>query len=378
MPMQIILILFVVVTLCVLQGYLYAKKWLHHLSVDLAFEKNGVFEGDQIQLKEIIRNQKWMPLLWLSIKFQVSKNLLFLDQTSSQTSDDYYRYDLFSVLFYQKIIKTLPIRCSKRGFYVIKDLQLFSGDLLGFNKLVHNTTSLTYLYVYPRLLSIDELITPFQKMMGEILARRFIIEDPFEFRGIREYSSFDSLKTVNWKATAKTGHLKVNVHDYTASQEIMILLNLQQESLWDLDKLQEESIRIAASLATYYMDEGIPVGFMTNGLDLSTKEEIRILPGSHAEHMQTFYEYVARIDTQLPIRDFSEILKEEIPLQSTEPLWVLVSHYHQSDLEEQVISARSKGFIVQWIIPKMPDTQVILEHIQDAELWEVSEYGNSY
>ncbi len=376
--MQIISILFVVLALCLLQGYLYAKKWLDHLSVDLAFEKNGVFEGDQVALKEIIRNQKWMPLLWLSIKFQVSNNLLFHDQASVPTSDHYYRYDLFSVLFYQKIVKTLPITCRKRGFYVIKDLQLFSGDLLGFNKLLHNTSSLTYLYVYPKLLPIDQLLVPFQKMMGEILTRRFIIEDPFEFGGIREYVSYDSLKTVNWKATAKTGHLKVNIHDYTASQEIMILLNLQQENLWELDEFQEESIRIAASLATYYMDQGIPVGLITNGLDTSTKEEIHIPCGSHPEHIQTFYENLALIDTTLPVRDFTEILQEEIPLQSTEPLWFLVSHYHELHLEEEVLKARSMGFTVQWIIPKKPNQQILLEQIPDALLWEVDEYGNAY
>ena len=36
------------------------------------------------------------------------------------------------------------------------------------------------------------------------------MEDPFEYRGIREYQPYDDMRSVNWKATAKTGDLKVN------------------------------------------------------------------------------------------------------------------------------------------------------------------------
>lgn len=87
----------------------------------------------------------------------------------------------------------------------------------------------TYLYVYPRYLNIDCLDVPFRKMIGTMTSRQFLYEDPFEFRGIRDYTSTDPMNSVNWTASARTGELMVNVHDSTSSQEAIIILNLKQK-----------------------------------------------------------------------------------------------------------------------------------------------------
>ena len=68
-----------------------------------------------------------------------------------------------------------------------------------------------FFYVYPRLVDSDQMDISFQKIMGSSLARRNLYEDPFEFRGIREYAPTDPLNKINWKAAARTGELMVNL-----------------------------------------------------------------------------------------------------------------------------------------------------------------------
>ncbi len=39
-------------------------------------------------------------------------------------------------------------------------------------------------------------------MMGDIATKRFLMEDPYMFKGIREYQPHDSFKSINFKAYA--------------------------------------------------------------------------------------------------------------------------------------------------------------------------------
>ena len=95
-------------------------------------------------------------------------------------------------------------------------------------------------------------------MIGTMTSRQFLYEDPFEFRGIRDYTSTDPMNSVNWTASARTGELMVNVHDSTSSQEAIIILNLETETVWVYEQLHEIAIRLAASISYYFLNTVLP------------------------------------------------------------------------------------------------------------------------
>ena len=67
-------------------------------------------------------------------------------------------------------------------------------------------------------------MTVCERMLGIMQCSRHLYEDPFTFRGIREYTTSDPMKTINWKASARTGGLMVNTFDSVMTQKVMLYL----------------------------------------------------------------------------------------------------------------------------------------------------------
>ena len=131
-----------------------------------------------------------------------------------------------------------------------------------------------------------------------------MLPDPFEFRGIREYQGFDTMRSINWLATAKTGDLKVNVHEFTASREVYLLLNIEPDGAFYEEDLIEEGIRIAASLCTYLVQDGVSCGLISNARDVITGETIDMAAGQSIQHVQQVQEQLGRLDPVEKTRHF--------------------------------------------------------------------------
>ena len=69
-------------------------------------------------------------------------------------------------------------------------------------------------------------------LFEETLLNKFIFEDPFEFKGIRNYTTSDPMKKINWSASAKTGELMVNNYYDTTSRHVTIFLDVVNDSVW--------------------------------------------------------------------------------------------------------------------------------------------------
>ncbi len=379
--MNIILALGFIFGLFLLQRKLSRKFWAKRLDISLSFSGSAAREGERMQLYEIVSNRKLLPLPVLRVKFSASRFLVFDDQNNSQISDQFYRNDILSVLMYQRITRTLDFTCSKRGFYTINRIDAVSNDMFLSSSLVQVIPCSLSLSVYPRYLHTEAFDILFRQMFGTILARRVINEDPFEFRGIREYQPFDSLRSVNFKASAKTGALKVNQHDYTSSQRVHLLLNLELETIWQYDELLEEAIRLASTLTGEFIRQGIPVSLESNGCDLISKKPISIPAGSGPGHTRTIDEALCRIDTSLRVPAFlpilNAILEETTGITGmtgmSEDTLVLISTFQRQDLIEAVRTLLEEQVPVFWIVPLHDDMEwMIPEELGDCLLrWDV-------
>ena len=72
--------------------------------------------------------------------------------------------------------------------------------------------------------------------------------DPFCFSGIRDYRPSDPMHQINWKASAKGQGLLVNQFDATTDIRMKLILDTEDTGMIRRDKLNEEGIRIVASL----------------------------------------------------------------------------------------------------------------------------------
>ena len=336
----------------VIVRYIYSKLCFKDLDVRLFFSGHAAVEGDNLTLSTELTNAKWLPLPWIAVKFQVSKYLHFTDIESARISDDYYRNDLYNVMMYQRITRRLEFICAKRGYYRLKSLDITGWDLLMDRKFVKNFDCDADLIVYPAVMEIPDIDELYTRINGHLQSRRYIHPDPFTFRGIREYSSTDPLKAVNFKASAKTQDLMVNLWDYSVSRQVVLMLNLQRQTVWHNEVLDERAIKIAASLAQRLVESNIPVRFITNGTGVLTGKGLNLPEGAGERHLNQILEALAHIDLERqPTKPFSDTLAEIFYQYQQEPEYWLISTYHGEDLESAYNRIGSLGAKTAWIVP---------------------------
>ena len=364
-----ILIIFAVVGIVYLaQKKVYAKYWNHNLEAKVTFTDRYMFEGEQTVLTETITNAKKLPLPWINVKFQIACN------------DDviFYRNDMFSILFYQQITRKIPYTFPSRGVYSVKGIDLVSHNLFISDKLAETKHTGTTMLVYPRQIDAEEFRVPYEKMMGEIITRRALVEDPYMFKGIREYQPYDSFNKINFTATARAGEWMVNTQDPTVSQTIHILLNMEKGSAYYDEYLYEQSIRLAASIAAQYEEDGVPVSFYCNGEDYITHSDTNIPAGCGSSHIHSILGALASLNIKGKVdHPMREDLDQAFNNIDPDMLYVLISPYHSQPIRESYEALRSYTTAVMWILPvssrDLSDPQFhaqeIADEAEDVYLW---------
>lgn len=307
--MNILIAFFIIIILYICLNKIYSTYWNKGLSVDIRFDEQLVTENDTAHITEIISNRNFLPIPALWVKFAADRSLLFKDRENISTSDKCYKNDIFSIFFYQKITKKLTFTAGRRGFFKIDKIDIVASNLIFSDSLVSSIPCDTTLMVYPRLTDTKRMSIPFKQIMGEITtaANRFAYDDPFLFAGIRPYIYGDSLKDINWNATARCGTLHTNVHDHTVRQEVCFLYNPELDGMLEDNELCEENIRIIATLATLFTDEtGIGISFYTTAKDIITKEASCLCTGMGRGHLQNLFATLARLELSLPCDNFEQ------------------------------------------------------------------------
>lgn len=328
----------------------YSHLWNRNLDVVAAFQKEPTIEGREAYLTETITNRKWLFLPVLQVGFHIHRNLWFADGENTSVSDQCYKRDIFSVGPYQKITRTIPFRCTKRGYYEIDKIELVTHSPLMTKKSYMTLMRPDYFYVYPRRVDERKLEVPFQKIMGEVLTQKNLYEDPFEFRGIREYQPTDSMHKINWKASARSDQWMVNLYSSTSAQEVVILLDVEDETIWKYDAIHEEGIRLAVSLAAHCMEKGIPVSLRTNARDLLTKEVFSLDAGVGKRQLDAINEGLARIDlAQKPDRMEFVLQREREAMQGNTATYLMISKSQRESCLEAYEKLLQNGTSGIWI-----------------------------
>lgn len=272
--MNIFWLLLVALACLGLQALLFGAFNLRGVGYSRAFNRPSAYEGERVELVEVIRNRKILPVPWLRVESRISPFLRFASpggEDAREISAEQYHKSVFSLAPFSQVTRRHEIACLKRGHYDVGVLSLTAGDLFSLSVKARQLTIPCALDVYPRLLGEEELATPSTRWQGELVVKRWISPDPFLTASIREYRAGDSVRDVHWRATARTGKLQVKVRDYTADPRMMVVLNVQNsEEQWgDLMDYEQEGIeqgiRIAATLCVRALSAGVEAGFACNG-----------------------------------------------------------------------------------------------------------------
>ncbi|MGN0405530.1 MAG: DUF58 domain-containing protein [Bariatricus sp.] len=356
--------------------------WNYKLNADACFSEKQAAEGDMVNLTITVENRKALPIITVKTNVEVDRGLEFQDQSNLAISDKNYRSEIFSMRGNERVQRDIPLFCAKRGYYYIDGIDFVGNDLFYTRRFLAHQKVSCNICVYPGKADARQLMVATQKMNGETVVRSSDCDDPFTFRGIRQYQSFDSIRDINWKASAKTGDLRVNIHDFTADQEIAILLDTEWDSLLRPDNLLEESIRIAASMADEFIGKGVMTSLYTNGHDCLTGEVFSIGGGANAQHSSAIQYGLARmqIPKQKKESTIIELMKEQINQMDAQPnrkvSWVFISTETNDGTAAVWKELSERAVKAYWIVPAHSSSEIPDEMLQNPEVmyWEVA-YG---
>ena len=284
-----------------------------------------------------VANTGWLPVVWLRLHDSLPVELAahrFFQEVMTLGPHEHRQFEYTLVTY-------------KRGYYRIGPLMLYSGDLLGLTGEQDRHGVSDYLTVYPRIVPLTSLSLPSHSPLGTLRHSRPIFEDPTRITGKRDYVTGDSLRRVDWKATAAIGRLQVKQFEPSIALETVILLNLNAaeypvRSRFDASEL---SIVIAASVANWVAGKKQSVGMVVNGADPlnADRRPSALPPRKGRQHLMRLLDVLARIklaEAELPL---PELLRRELVNLSWGTTLVIITGGADEALFDALFQARRAG-----------------------------------
>lgn len=351
---------FILVTILIILclSFIYKKWGLSQIRYSRYFNRHAVFEGEKIEMIDEIANNKLLPLPWLRLESRIDVHLKFgkLEEEVDTQNEAFHR-TLFSLMPYQKIKRKHHVLCSKRGYYRLKTVSLTTGDPFGFAEGNESYTGSAEIIVYPRLVSMRDIALPTHRFLGDIIAKRWIIDDPFLVSGVRNYSHGDPMNRINWKATARVNHLQVNKREFTSDHYLMIYLNFDRHhDKWETDQYEariEKGISYAATLANEALSNGVEVGFGCNSYLVDQflkidriKDSVRIEPENGHQQLNYLLETMAKLAIDQS-QSFNQFLQEDIENSRENTDILMITAVLTKEVEEKISKIKSLGNSVE-------------------------------
>ena len=351
---------------------MYRRRWDSGLLAKLSFDKNHLECGEEAVLMVEIENRKLLPLPVFHLKYSVDRSFRFVDNDNSAVTDLYYKNDAFSVLGNQKITRRHLFHGTKRGVYNIPSCTVHVKDFFLISTFAKQLEQKSLLYVFPKKVRSSEYDELMKGIMGEMAARHSLVEDNLTFRGIREYSTYDGMRSINWRQTARRNDLMVNLYDHTMDREVRILLNLDTENMIEPGKLMESAVSLASTIARNMLKTRTAVSFVTNGMmwrgqkpsevsEHSVTISSRVRPehtlcptvgkGADMAHAITIDKVLASICATAGKDEFLRILDNEIKKAEENVFHLIISPYHKEDIADRLRRMNKLQLGVTMIVP---------------------------
>jgi uncharacterized protein (DUF58 family) len=235
-------------------AYMWSRLNLRGLDLIPDRHVDRLQEGGYFEERLTVRNQSWLPKIWLEI-----------DDASEMPGHNARR------------VVTVPGRGSRtwrvrsmirrRGLYSVGPVSVTTGDPFGLFRHTRTFGVAQNVLVYPRAVELPNFSVPAASLPGEGRFRRRTHYVTPNASGVRPYEFGDSFNRIHWASTARTGELMVKIFELDPASDIWIILDLERGAHVGEgdDSTEEYGVRIAASVARYFLMANRSVGFMSYG-----------------------------------------------------------------------------------------------------------------
>jgi uncharacterized protein (DUF58 family) len=333
-------------------GRWWSRKALKSLKIERKYP-NRAFLGEELEVELDLTNTGLLPVIWLRVHESLPVEMAV---------PNFYR-SVVSLGPREQVKLHYRLKTRKRGYYPIGPLNLQSGDLLGLAEKGRFEWGPDFLTVYPRIIPLQAVDLPSHSPMGTLHHHEPVFEDPTRVRGKRDYVAGDSLRRVDWKASASTGRLQVKQFEPSISLETSIFLNLNANEYDSKTRFQATELAIvaAASIAAWVERKKQSVGLVTNGKDpLAVGDGLHALPSRKGRgNLMRILDVLARIQV-IETLPFAQVMRQVSANLSWGTTIVLITGHVDENLFDQLFQARRSGLDAMLVLcGKVPRFQEI-------------------
>ena len=320
----------------------WTRQSAKNITCERKFEKR-VFWGEDVPVRLVIQNHGWLPVPWL---------LVYESLPVALTAGSSIKRVL-SLGPHGKAEVSYMLGAYKRGCYPVGPFTTKLGDTLGLADIQELEKQSDTITVYPHILPLTNPRLPSRSPLGTLRHAQPIFEDPSRVRGKRDYVASDSLRRVDWKASASTGRLQVKQFEPSIALQTVLFLNLNDSEYPLKHRIDatELAIVIAASLANWAVSQKQAVGLATNGVDtLANNQAVQPIPSRKGRaQLVHILELLARIQTS-DVHPLTELLNRETPGLPWGTTVVIITGHIDDALFDAVFQIQRRGQNVVMVI----------------------------
>jgi uncharacterized protein (DUF58 family) len=195
----------------------------------------------------------------------------------------------------QELRADLEMNFPLRGRYCEKDFGLATRFPFSFLMKTRRINLAREVIVYPSVESPEQFLDVLPMVTGEFEA--FVSGRGNDLYLIRDYQPDDSARHVDWKATARTGSLKVREFSREDERKLRIVFDNPAPGVLQ-PAAYERAVGLAASLGWHFHHEDVEVSFVAPGLEPT-------------EDIFAFLRYLALVEPQEATPVFSRLRASE-------------------------------------------------------------------
>ncbi len=294
---------YVLIAVFWISSYL-SRRWTDSIRAVRTINRREMEVGEEAAIQIRLDNKDRWPVVWVLIEDVLPK--LAIDGLHPALKLDGSQLRVTSIPAKGSRLIAYRVTALRRGCFQLGPVVAETGDLLGLHRRFRRITEASYLLVLPKLIPLAGYDVASRRPVGEVKVSYRLLEDPTMISGIRDYRAGDPLRSIHWRASARTGTLQCKQYEPTCVAGAMLVVDLHTTSNPKHHEPMRSDLAVtaAASIAHTLMLMQQQFGLITNGRDAMD----RVWAGSAKANEQEF-ESIEGAKDQLAMKTTSDRLQ---------------------------------------------------------------------